>query len=50
MLVICLLGVGSDGIKLIWEKFFGKKEKDKKEKKDKKARITYTTTYSYTNT
>lgn len=41
MLVICVFGIGRDGVKLMYEKFFGgskkEKEKEKKEKKEKKA-------------
>ena len=40
LLAICVFGIGSDGVKLVWEKFFGtKKDKEKKEKKEKKADI-----------
>ena len=39
MLAICVFGIGSDGVKLIWEKVFGKKEKEKKEKKEKKVEM-----------
>ena len=40
MLAICVFGIGRDGLKLIYEKFFGssKKEKEKNEKKEKKEK------------
>ena len=36
MLVICVFGIGRDGVKLMYEKFFGgsKKEKEKEKKRE----------------
>ena len=40
LLAICVFGLGSDLVKLVWEKLFGtKKDKEKKEKKEKKAGV-----------